>query len=184
MLIRFEYRITDLSWGLEGREVLKNMLGAGHWYCPHMSKSSHLTPCLDKTEQLRAVLGPQVSSGMDTGGGALCGPPGFRKEGVQGRQPHLHRCHEPAFQRKTHREGFFLKCSGLSGERGSFPWTLNLHVSQRQSTYRRMGYTENQVSGVTSEESSHLNTISQVILSLKIMGHLDGEGDREENYLD
>lgn len=38
-----------------------------------------------------------------------------------------------------------------------------------------MGYTENQVSGVTSEESSHLNTISQVILSLKIMGHLDGK---------
>lgn len=47
-----------------------------------------------------------------------------------------------------------------------------------------MGYTENQVSGVTSEESSHLNTISQVILSLQIMGHLDGKGDREENYLD
>lgn len=106
---------------------------------------------------------------------------------MQGQQPHLHRCHEPAFQRefrKIQREGFFLKCSGLSGERGTFPWTLNLHVSQRQSTYRRMGYTENQVSRVTSEESSHLNTISQVILSLKIMGHLDGKGDREENCLD
>lgn len=84
-----------------------------------MSKSSHLTPCLDKTEQLRAVLGPQVSSGMDTGGGALCGPPGFPKGGVQGRQPHLHRCHEPAFQKKT--QGFFLKCSGLSGEEAAFP---------------------------------------------------------------
>ena len=68
--MRFKHRITDLSWGLEGREVQKNMLGAGRW-------SSHLTPRLDKTEQLRVVLGPQVSSGTDTGGGALCGPPGF-----------------------------------------------------------------------------------------------------------
>lgn len=104
MLIRFEYRITDLSWGLEGREVQKNMLGAGHWYCPHMSKSSHLTPCLDKTEQLRACWALRSAQGWTQVEVLYVGHQASERK-VQGfQQPHLHRCQVSLLSRERHTE--------------------------------------------------------------------------------
>lgn len=44
---------------------------------------------------------------------------------------HLNGRREPVFQmeqEETQREGFSLKCSGLSDERGSLPWTLKIRV--------------------------------------------------------
>lgn len=63
-------------------------------------------------------------------------------------------------------------------------WTLKIPVPPSQSIGSKMEYIENHVSIFTSEETSHLKSISQVIFSPKVMGHLDEKGDGEENCLD
>ena len=58
-------------------EVWKNMSGAAVGGTPGEQVISLYPQAWDETKQLRMELGPQVSSGMDGGGGAPDGPPGF-----------------------------------------------------------------------------------------------------------
>lgn len=63
-------------------------------------------------------------------------------------------------------------------------WILKIPMPPSRSICSKMEYIENQVSIFTFEETSHLKSISQVIFSPKVMGHLDEKGDGEENCLD
>lgn len=98
---------------------------------------------------------------------------------------HLGACSKPALQREVEaqREGALSEIFQSVVKEAAL-WILKLPMPHSQSVCSKMGYIENHIAIFTFEESSHLKSISQVIFSPKVMGHLDEKGDGEENCLD